>query len=207
MATTQDEIVLYHWHQSRSTMARWILEEIGQPYRVELVDITSGQQQAPGFLAINPMGKVPTLKHGATIVSEVSAIACYLADRFPEAGLAPAIDDPSRGPYLKWLFFAPGCIEPAVIHKAMGWPEARRGTLGWGSYDDTMKVLADAAINAAPWLLGEQFTAADVVVGGQVRWGLQFGTIPKHPALEAYAQRLGERPALKRQMQLDGAGG
>lgn len=203
MTTTEDELVLYHYPQSRGTIARWMLEELGRPYRIELVDIKAGQQRTPEYLAVNPMGKVPTLKHGALIVSEVAAICCYLADRFPQAKLAPSIEDARRGPYLKWLFFAPGCIEPAVIHKAMGWPEGPRGTLGWASFEDTLKVLVDGAINATPWLLGEEFTAADVVVGAQVRWGLQFGTIPKHPALEAYAHRLGQRPALKRQMALD----
>lgn len=205
MTTVDEDLVLYHWPHSRGTIARWMLEEVGRPYRVELIDLKAGAQHSPEYLALNPLGKVPTLKHGATILSEVAAICCYLADRFPEAKLAPTIDDPRRGPYLKWLFFAPGCIEPAVIQKAMKWPDGPRGTIGWASYDETMKVLVDAVINAAPWLLGEQFTAADVAVGAQVRWGLQFGTIPKHPALEAYAHRLGERPALKRQLALDAA--
>lgn len=206
MSDDGDDIILYHWPRSRAAIARWMLEELGVPYQVKTVDITADTHPSEELLALNPMGKVPVLKHGNTVVSEVSAICCYLADRFPQANLAPAIDDPRRGPYLKWLFFAPGCVEPAVTHKAMGWPDARRGTLGWASYDDTMQVLADAAIHATPWLLGEQFTAADVVIGAQVRWGLMFETIPKHPALEAYAFRLGERPALKRQITLDGAG-
>ncbi len=206
MPASNTEIVLYHWPKSRSTIVRWMLEELGVPYRVEIVDITSQDHPSKDLLALNPMGKVPVLTHGDTVISEVSAICCYLADRFPQAGLAPSIDDPLRGPYLKWLFFAPGCIEPAVTHKAMHWPDARRSTLGWASYNDTMQVLADAAIHATPWILGERFTAADVVVGSQVRWGLMFATIPKHPALEAYAHRLGERPALKRQMQRDAAG-
>ena len=182
-----------------------MLEEVGVPYSIKTIDITDDTHPSSELLAVNPMGKVPVLQHGDTIVSEVSAICCYLADRFPQAGLAPAINDPRRGPYLKWLFFAPGCIEPAVIHKAMQWPDARRAMLGWASYDETMQVLIDAAVNAAPWLLGDEFTAADVVVGAQIRWGMQFGTIPKHPAFEAYAHRLGERRALKRQMELDGA--
>ncbi|HRY08031.1 MAG TPA: glutathione S-transferase family protein [Hyphomicrobiaceae bacterium] len=204
MSASNGEIVLYHWPQSRSTIVRWMLEEVGVPYRIETVDITSPDHPSKAFLALNPMGKVPVLRHGDTVISEVSAICCYLADRFPEAGLAPAIDDPRRGPYLKWLFFAPSCIEPAVMHKSMQWPEGKRGMLGWANYDVTMQVLADAAIHATPWILGKRFSAADVVIGAQVRWGFMFGTIPKHPALEAYAHRLAERPALKRQMQLDG---
>ncbi len=180
-----------------------MLEELGVPYRIERIDLTSPNHPSKELLALNPMGKVPVLTHGDTVISEVAAICCYLADRFPEAGLAPSIDDPRRGPYLKWLFFAPGCIEPAVTQKAMQWSEGQRGTLGWASYDDTMRVLADAAIHATPWILGERFTAADVVIGSQVRWGLMFSTIPKHPALEAYAHRLGQRPALQRQLELD----
>lgn len=203
MTSADAPLELYHWPKSRSTIARWMLEEVGRPYQIKKVDITASNHPTPEFLALNPIGKIPVLKHGDTVISEVSAICCYLADRFPEAKLAPAIDDPRRGPYLKWLFFAPGCIEPAVIHKAMKWPDGPRGTLGWASYDATMQVLADAAINSAPWLLGEQFTAADVAIGAQVRWGFTFGIIPKHPALEAYAARLAERPALQRQMALD----
>jgi glutathione S-transferase len=205
--TTPDEaIVLYHWPKTRSTIVRWMLEEVGVPYAIELVDLTKGEQNTPAYRALNQIGKVPTLRHGKTIISEVSAICCYLADRFPQAGLAPAIDHPLRGPYLKWLFFAPGCIEPAVIHKAMKWPDGPRGTIGWASYDDTIQVLADAVVNATPWLLGDKFTAADVVVGAQIRWGLQFATIPKHPAFEAYAHRLAERPALQRQIAADTTG-
>lgn len=201
--STEQPITLYHRAPSRSAMARWMLEELGVPYSVRNIDVTAPDHPSAELLALNPMGKVPVLTHGDTVISEVAAICCYLADRFPDAGLAPAIDDPARGPYLKWLFFAPGCIEPAVIHKAMSWPDAPRGMLGWASYADTMRVLVDAAVNATPWLLGEQFTAADVVVGGQVRWGLKFGTVPKHPALEAYAHRLSERPALRRQIEFD----
>lgn len=206
MTESTAPLVLYHWPQSRAAIARWMLEEVGVPYTIKTFDITAETHPSPELLAVNPMGKLPVLKHGEMVITEVSAICCYLADRFPEAGLAPAIDDPRRGPYLKWLFFASGCIEPAVIHKTMQWPEGRRGTLGWGSFDETVKVLVDAIADAKPWLLGEQFTAADVAVGAQIRWGMLFGTLPKHPVLEAYANRLNERPALKRQMELDSAG-
>lgn len=199
-------LTLHHWAPSRSMIARWMLEEVGEPYRVVPVDLAKGEQYAPAHLAINPMGKVPVLVHGATIVSEVAAICCYLADRFPDAGLAPAIDDPRRGPYLKWLFFGPGCVEPAVTARAFGWTsEGKRGTIGWADYETTVRVLAEGTRKAAPYLLGAQFTAADVVVGAQIRWGLQFGTLPQDEALAAYAGRLGEREALKRQTALDAA--
>lgn len=205
MPDAEPMLTLYHAPQSRSTIVRWMLEEIGEPYAIERIDLAKGQQHEPDYLAINPMGKVPALRHGSMVITEVAAICCYLADRFPKAGLAPAIEDPTRGAYLKWLFFTPGCIEPAVIHKAMKWPEGRRGTIGWANYDTTMNVLKDGVVLARPWLLGEKFSAADVIVGAQVRWGLQFATIPRHPAFEAYAARLGQRPALQRQEAADAA--
>lgn len=205
MPEAEAKLTLHHSPQSRSTIVRWMLEEIGEPYAIEPINLAKGQQLEPAYLTINPMGKVPALRHGNVVVTEVAAICCYLADRFPSAKLAPAIDAPDRGAYLKWLFFASGCIEPAVIHKAMKWPEGRRGTIGWANYDTTMNVLKDGVVLARPWLLGERFSAADVVVGAQVRWGLQFGTIPRHPAFEAYAARLGQRPALQRQEAADAA--
>lgn len=201
--TASGDLVLHHWAPSRSTIARWMLEEVGQPYRIVPVDLTKGAQLAPEHLALNPMGKVPVLVHGATVVSELSAICCYLADRFPEAKLAPAIDDPRRGSYLKWLFFAPGCVEPAMIAKTMGWAEGRRAMQGWADYETMLGVLVDAARKASPYLLGADFTAADVVIGSQIRWGTQFGLLPADPVLAGYAERLAARPALQRQIALD----
>ena len=195
-------LTLFHWAPSRSMTARWMLEEVGADYELVLTDITKGVDAA--YLRINPMGKVPALRHGDTIVSETAAICCYLADAFPDAGLAPTLSDPRRGPYLKWLFFGPSCLEPAMTHKALGWPDARRGMLGWGSYDDVVDVVRTAVANA-PYLLGETFTAADVVIGGGVRWGLQFKMLPELPEFTAYAKRLSTRPALQRQMTADAA--
>lgn len=195
-------LTLFHWAPSRSMTARWMLEEVGADYELVLTDITKGVDAA--YLRINPMGKVPALRHGDTIVSETAAICCYLADAFPDAGLAPTLSDPRRGPYLKWLFFGPSCLEPAMTHKALGWPDARRGMLGWGSYDDVVDVVRTAVANA-PYLLGETFTAADVVIGGGVRWGLQFKMLPELPEFTAYAKRLSTRPALQRQMAADAA--
>lgn len=195
-------LTLFHWAPSRSMTARWMLEEVGADYELVLTDITKGVDAA--YLRINPMGKVPALRHGDTIVSETAAICCYLADAFPDAGLAPTLSDPRRGPFLKWLFFGPSCLEPAMTHKALGWPDARRGMLGWGSYDDVVDVVRTAVANA-PYLLGETFTAADVVIGGGVRWGLQFKMLPELPEFTAYAKRLSTRPALQRQMAADAA--
>ena len=154
---------LYYASPSRASVAMWMLEELGEPYEIELLSLKNGDQRKPAFLAINPMGKVPTLVDGGTIVSEVSAICCYLADAYPEGRLAPAIGDKLRGPYLKWLFFVPSCVEPAILDKAMNRPPPPRSTAGWADYDTVVEVLRDATGKASPYLLGERFSAADVV--------------------------------------------
>ena len=198
------KLTLYHWAPSRSMTARWMLEEVGVAYDIELVDISAGLPAGSDYVRINPMGKVPALRHGDMIVTETAAICCYLADAFPEAQLAPTIDDPRRGPYLKWLFYGPSCVEPALTQKALGWPEARRGMLGWGSYDDVVEVLRSAVADKT-YLLGEQFTAADVVIGGGIRWGIGFKLLPELPEFTAYAARLEQRAALQRQLAADAA--
>ena len=126
---------LYYASPSRASVTMWMLEEVGEPYEVELLNLKNGDQRKPEYLALNPMGKVPTLVDGDTVVSEVSAICCYLADAYPKAGLAPAVTDKLRGPYLKWLFFVPSCVEPAILDKAMNRPPAPRSTAGWADYD------------------------------------------------------------------------
>jgi glutathione S-transferase len=183
----------------------WMLEEVGEPYEVELLNLRNGDQGKPEYLALNPMGKVPTLVDGDTIVSEVSATCCYLADAYPKAGLAPAVSDKLRGPYLKWLFFVPSCIEPAILDKAMNRPPPPRSTAGWADYDTVVEVLRDATGKASPYLLGERFTAADVVVGASLRWTMKFKLLPELPEFVAYTQRLAERPALQRQLAKDEA--
>jgi glutathione S-transferase len=144
------------------------------------------------------MGKVPAIDDNGTIVSEVSAICCYLADAYPKAGLAPAVTDKLRGPYLKWLFFGPGCFESAVIDRAAPRKEeARRAMLSYGDFDTTMNVVAKA-VEKGPWILGEQFTAADVVIGSNVRWGTMFKLVPERPEFTAYSARIAARPAAQR---------
>jgi glutathione S-transferase len=198
------KLILYHALQSRSSIARWMLEELGEPYDIHLLSLKKGENRAPAYLAVNPMGKVPALRHGDAIASEVSAICCYLADEFPKAGLNIPVGDPRRGAYLKWLFFAPGCIEPAVSERAFPRKEpAPRSTLGYGDFDTVMDVVAKAAAEASPWLLGERFTAADVVIGAQVRFGMMFKLIPERPELAAYVARLNERPAYRRATEKD----
>ena len=190
-------LTLYHAAPSRSSIALWMLEELGEPYQLELLQLKSGDQLKPAYLAINPMGKVPALVDEGVVVTEVAAICCHLADKNPKAGLAPPIHDPLRGPYLKWMFWGPSCFEPAVIDHHLKRPAGPRAMMGWIDYDTTMDVLADA-VRTGPWLLGERFSAADVVVGSGVNWGLIFGTLPKRPEFEAYAARLRTRPALQR---------
>jgi glutathione S-transferase len=201
--TSKPRLKLYHATPSRSSVTMWMLEEVGEPYEVDLLNLKNGDQRKPEYLAVNPMGKVPTLDDGGTIVSEVSAICCYLADAYPKAGLAPAVHDKLRGPYLKWLFYVPSCVEPAVLDKAMNRPPPPRSTAGWADYDTVIEVLRGATAKAAPYLLGERFTAADVVVGSSLRWLMQFKLIPELPEFVAYTDTLKKRPALQRQLAKD----
>jgi glutathione S-transferase len=196
-------LTLYHAAPSRSSIARWMLEELGEPYDLHLLSLANGEQRASDYLAVNPMGKVPALKHGDAVITEAAAICTYLADEFPRARLNVPVGDPRRGTYLKWLFFAPSCIEPAITDRAFPRKEEpRRGMLGYGDFDTVMTVVA-AAVEPGPYLMGEQFTAADVVLGSTLRWGMMFGLLPKRPEFVAYVSRLEQRPALKRAVALD----
>jgi glutathione S-transferase len=175
-----------------------MLEEIGQPYDIHLLSLSKGDNLKPDYLAVNPMGKVPALRHGDTVITEVAAICTYLADEFPEAKLNVPMGTPRRGVYLKWLFFGPSCIEPAVIDRAAPRKEEpRRAMLGYGDFDTTINVVAKA-VERGPWLMGEQFTAADVVIGANVRWGLIFKLLPERKEFVDYAARIAARPAAQR---------
>jgi glutathione S-transferase len=192
------DLVLYHASPSRASVALWMLEEIGMPYDIRLLNLSEGDQQKPEYLAVNPMGKVPALKHGDTVITEVAAICTYLADAFPEAKLNVPLGTPRRGVYLKWLFFGPGCLEPAMTDHVFPRKDApRRAQLGYGDYDSVMNVVAQA-LRPGPYLMGEQFTAADVVVGANIRWGMMFKMVPERPEFVAYAERLKARPAAQR---------
>jgi glutathione S-transferase len=191
-------LTLYHAAPSRSAIGHWMLEEIGAPYRLHVLDLQKREQKAPAYLAVNPMGKVPALDHDGVVVTEAAAICCYLADAFPEAGLAPPLGDKRRGPYLRWLFFAPSCLEPAVIDRMLQRPAAPAASLGYGDFETTVEVVAKA-VAAGPYLLGDMFSAADVVLGSGVLWGMNMvRTIPPRPELTAYVQRLMDRPAAQR---------
>jgi glutathione S-transferase len=196
---------LYHAVPSRSSIARWMLEEVGEPYDIHLLDLNKGENRQPAYLAVNPMGKVPALEHDGVVVTEAAAICAHLADAFPNAGLNVPVGDRRRGPYLKWLFFGPSCVEPAIIDRALPRKEeARRGMLGYGDYDTVMDVLTKA-VAGGPYILGDKFTAADVVIGSGLRWGMIFKMVPERPAFTAYVARLAERPALKRALAKDEA--
>jgi glutathione S-transferase len=192
------DLTLYHAAPSRSSIVLWMLEELGQPYDIKLIKLSAGDNLKSDYLAINPMGKVPALRHGDTVITEAAAICTYLADEFPGAKLNIPVGTPRRGVYLKWLFFGPSCIEPAVIDRAAPRKEeARRGMLGYGDFDTVMNVVAQA-VAKGPWLMGEQFTAADVIVGANIRWGMMFKMIPPRQEFIDYAARIAARPAAQR---------
>jgi glutathione S-transferase len=200
-----DELVLYTNPRSRGRIVRWMLEEVGQPYRTEVLDYGT-TMKAPAYLVVNPMGKVPALRHGDAVVTEAAAICAYLADAFPQAKLAPPPGDRLRAPYYRWLFFAAGPIEASVSNKALGFvvPPEREPSIGYGSFERVMKTLEDA-VSSANYLIGDSFTAADVYLGSQIGFGLMFGTLEKRPAFERYWQRISARPAYARARELDDA--
>lgn len=197
-----DELVFYTNPMSRGRIARWMLEEVGQPYRTELLDYPS--MKSPAYLAVNPMGKVPAVVHRGTVITECAAICAYLADAFADAGLAPATTD--RGAYYRWLFFAAGPLEAAITNRAFGFevPPERKASAGYGSFTDVMDTL-EHAVTASPYVAGDRFTAADVYVGSHVGWGLAFNSIEKRPAFVDYFARLGSRPAYQRATSIDDA--
>ena len=195
-------LTLYHNPQSRSSSARILLEALGVPYDVKLVDFASGQNRTPEFLALNPLGKLPTLTHGDAVVTEQVAITIYLADRFPAAGLAPAFDDPLRGPYLRWLAFYGACFEPALMDHAFKRTELDPSTSPYRDYDTVIATLV-AQIERGTYLLGERFTAADILWGTALRWTTGFGIVPKLPAITAYIERVGAHPAFARAAERD----
>ena len=192
-----DEIVFYTNPQSRGAMTHWMLEEIGCPYRTEVKEFGLDMKTA-AYLAINPMGKVPAIVHGLRIVTETGAILCYLADVFPQAGLAPPAAE--RDAYYRWLFFVAGCCEPAMGNKASGWnpdtPELQR-RLGYGSYEHTIDTVAKA-VEGRRYIAADRFTAADLYMASFLHWGMMFGVIEKRLVFEAYVKPHLERPAAKR---------
>ncbi len=198
-------LTLYTNPMSRGRIARWMLEEVGQPYEVVNLDYAASMK-APDYLAINPMGKVPALKHGDTIVTEAAAVCAYLADAFPDAQLAPPPGDPARGDYYRWLFYAAGPVEAAVTDRSLGVEVAadKKMMVGYGDFAAVMDTL-EQAVGGGNWLAGDRFSAADLYLGAHLMWGLQFGSIENRPAFEAFVAKLADRPAHVRASALDDA--
>jgi glutathione S-transferase len=186
-------VVLYHHPFSRAANVVWMLEEVGVPYTIHPVDIMTGGQKAPAIVALNPMGKLPILTDGDAVVTESAAIALYLADRYAYGRLAPHVDDPARGTYLRWSLFAPSVIEPGVMAKLAGW-SYKDSQAGWGSHE-AMLAAMEHAIAGRDFLLGDTFSMADVIFGGTLSYLLRVKTIEPRPSFVAYAERLGARPA------------
>ena len=194
-------VTFYHNPLSRARTAHWMLEEVGAPYEIKLLDFSKQEHKSPSFLAVNPMGKLPAIVHAGTVITESAAICAYLADAFPQARLAPRADEPARGAYYRWLFFAASCVEPAVIDRMLKRvPAERTSAVGYGTFDDTIKTL-ETALQTGPYLLGQEFTAADVYMAGQLNFGMLLAkTIEPRPAFEAYLARCTDRPAYKRSL-------
>lgn len=199
------ELVFFTHPMSRGRIVRWMLEEVGHPYRTEVLDYGTTMKSA-AYRAVNPMGKVPAIRHGETVVTEAAAICAYLADAFPQAGLAPPSGDRARGPYYRWLFYAAGPVEAAVMIKALdvAVPPERKPMLGFGSMPEVLDTL-EAAVSASDYLAGDRFSAADLYVGAHLMWGMQFGTLERRPAFEGYVGRLEDRPAAVRAREIDDA--
>ena len=192
------DLTLYHIAPSRSSIALWMLEEVGAPYAIKLLKMSEGDNLKPDYLAINPMGKVPALKAGDVVITEVAAICTYLADEFPAAKLNVPVGTPRRGLYLKWLFFGPSVIEPAMTDRAFPRKDnPRASAVGWRDFDMVLDIVAEA-LTPGPFLMGEQFTAADVVIGSGLRYGMMFKMIPERKEFSDYVARIVARPAAQR---------
>src|ERR1700732_362885 len=188
---------LYWSPRTRSFSTLWLMEETGQPYERVLIDLTKGAQKTPEYLAINPMGKVPALKDGDATLAEATAICAYVAERYPDAKLAPPTGDPLRAKYLYWLFFAPGCIEPAMVQIATKL-EMNPVAAGWGESTRVFDVL-DAALAKGPWLLGENFSAADIAIGAALNFSVRlFKMVPSRPSVHRYTAGCAARLAFQR---------
>jgi glutathione S-transferase len=196
------QITLFHAPRSRSLTVYFMLEELGVPYELKILNLAKGEHKKPDYLAINPMGKVPTIKIGEEIVFETPAICCYLAELFPERNLSFSIDSGRRGEYLKWLFFTSACLEPAVIDYILKRDNPDPSSIGYGTLGKTISTI-EKSLKNAPWIMGNTFSAADVVLGSAVFWAKMVGAIKKDSILDAYAIRIAERETHKRTVSVD----
>lgn len=199
-----NRIKFHHAPNSRSGSTLMLLEELGAQYDMHVMDLTQGEQRQPAYLKVNPMGKVPAIEHLGGLVTERPAIFTYLADLYPEAELAPRLGDPMRGPYLRWLAFYGSCFEPAVMDRFMKHDPAPLPTCPYGDFDTVMN-LVEAQLAPRPWLLGERFTAADILWANALDWTMKFGIVPRRDVFEAYVARLMVRPAIIRAATQDAA--
>lgn len=202
--TATPALTLHHHPHSRSAGARVMLEELGVDYRIELVNLQAGEQRRPEFLALNPLGKLPTLVDGDTVVTEQVAIYLHLADRFPDAGLAPSIGDPARGSYLRWMVYYASCFEPAVVDRAQKREPAEPMISPYRDFDSMLAAL-EAQLARGPWMLGDRFSAADVLWGTALSWTTGFGLVPTSPVIAQYIERAKARPAFQRAAEKDAA--
>jgi glutathione S-transferase len=195
-------LTLYHAVPSRAQVTRWMLEELGEPYDVHLLNLGKGDNRKPEYLAINPMGKVPAILHDGVLVSEEAAVYMYVAELYPQAGLAPSIGDPLRGPYLRWMVFYGSCFEPAVVDRSQKTPPAPPSTCPYGDFD-TMLNTVSQQLTKGPYIVGDKFTAADVLWGMALKWTTGFKLVPELPPIKAYIDRVNSRPALVRAAKKD----
>nr|WP_294557620.1 glutathione S-transferase family protein [uncultured Rhodopila sp.] len=195
-------VILFHAPQSRSSGTLVLLEELGAPYELRVLNMKAGENREAAYLAVNPMGKVPAILHGGVLVTEQIAISIYLADLFPAAGLAPLPEDPRRGPYLRWMAFYAGSFEPAVVDRALKREPGPQAMSPYGSFDAVMAALT-AQLRAGPFILGEQFSAADVLWGSALQWTTMFGIVPKTLEIDAFIERTATRPAALRMRDKD----
>lgn len=200
--TVSSKPTLFHAPNTRSTGALILLEELGADHELHVLNMKAGEQRGAAYLAVNPMGKVPAVLHDDALVTEQVAVFLYLADLYPEAGLAPTLGDPLRGPYLRWMAFYGSCFEPALVDRALKREPAPASTSPYGDFDTMLKTLTDQ-LARGPWLLGDRFTAADVLWGTALTWTTQFGLVPETPVIRAYMDRVNARPAFARARQKD----
>lgn len=192
-------LTLYHAPQTRSSGVRILLEELGAPHTLDVLDLQSGRGREPAYLRINPLGKVPALRHGDALITEQAAIYLYLADQFPERGLAPPIGDPLRGPYLRWMVFYGSSFEPAVVDRALQREPGPKAMSPYGDFDAVLRTVVEA-LTPGPYLLGERHSAADVLWGAALGWTTGFKLVPEEPAIMAYLARVNARPAVRKIM-------
>jgi glutathione S-transferase len=192
-----DRVTLYYSPQTRASGARVLLEELGAPYDLHVLNMKAGEQRKPAYLAINPLGKVPAVSHRGQLVTEQVAVFIYLADLFPQAGLAPGLDDPLRGPYLRWIAYYGSSFEPALIDRAMKRDPAPAAQSPYGDYDAVLGAL-ETQLAKGPYLLGDRMTAADILWGMAFSWTMMFGLVPKRDVFVSYVERMTARPAFQR---------